>query len=203
MGCSMVKLAVIIGLLLGSLLLSLVVEIVGLVLGWWGEHHARDMLAAELGYLNQDFLQTVAPITATVDTVYYWLFEWSLLEAGLLTVFELLGFADVLATVLATVQVFLVRLMLLGFALPLFVLFAVVGLTSGLTLRDLRKFGAGREYGQMYHHAKASFPAMLSLALLAYLSLPISLHPNVIMVPCAMLVSAHIALITGTFKKHL
>jgi hypothetical protein len=199
----MVKLALIVGLLISSLLLSLVVEITGLLAGWWGADHASQMLAAELGYLSQDFTRAVAPITGAAAQAYYWLFEWTWLEAGLVALCEWFGLADILASVLATVQVFLVRLMLLGFSLPLFVLFAVVGFTSGLTLRDLRKFGAGREYGQIYHHAKASFPAVLSLALLAYLSLPVSLHPNLIMVPCAILVAGHIGLITGTFKKHL
>ena len=43
----------------------------------------------------------------------------------------------------------------------------------------------------------------LGLDSLAYLSLPVSLHPNLIIVPCAALVAGHIGLITGTFKKHL
>ncbi|MBN1004659.1 TIGR03747 family integrating conjugative element membrane protein, partial [Pseudomonas aeruginosa] len=55
-----------------------------------------------------------------------------------------------------TTLVFLVRLLVLCLTLPLFLMAAFVGLVDGLVRRDIRRFGAGRESGFIYHRARAS-----------------------------------------------
>jgi len=52
-----------------------------------------------------------------------------------------------------TVLTFIVRLLVLVLTLPLFLLAAFVGLVDGLVRRNIRKFGAGRESGFIYHRA--------------------------------------------------
>jgi integrating conjugative element membrane protein (TIGR03747 family) len=51
--------------------------------------------------------------------------------------------------------VFLIRLLVLFLTLPLFITAAFVGLVDGLVRRDIRRFGAGRESGYIYHRARA------------------------------------------------
>src|SRR3546814_9805665 len=55
-----------------------------------------------------------------------------------------------------TTLTFLVRLLVLVLTLPLIFTAAFVGLIDGLVRRDVRRFGAGRESGFIYHRAKAS-----------------------------------------------
>lgn len=62
-----------------------------------------------------------------------------------------------------TALTFLVRLLVLVMTLPLNLTAAFVGLIEGLVRPDLRRFGAGRESGFVYHRAKARLmpPAVL------------------------------------------
>lgn len=55
-----------------------------------------------------------------------------------------------------TVLTFIVRLLVLVLKLPPFLLAVFVGLVDGLVRRNIRKFGAGRESGFVYHRAKAA-----------------------------------------------
>ena len=49
-----------------------------------------------------------------------------------------------------------------------------VGLVDGLVRRDIRRFGAGRESGFIYHRARASLIPLAVLPWVAYLALPVS-----------------------------
>lgn len=101
------------------------------------------------------------------------------------------------------VQLFAVRLAVLALAVPAFVLFGVVGLIDGLVQRDLRRRGAGRESSFVYHHARAAILPLLLAPFIAYLALPVSLHPGWIVLPAAMLAALAVALAARSFKKYL
>ena len=77
------------------------------------------------------------------------------------------------------------RLLVLVLTLPLILTAAFVGLIDGLVRRDVRRFGAGRESGFIYHRAKASLMPLAVLPWVTYLALPISVHPLVILLPSA------------------
>ncbi len=51
---------------------------------------------------------------------------------------------------------------------------AFVGLVDGLVRRDIRRFGAGRESGFIYHRARAGLIPLAVLPWVAYLALPVS-----------------------------
>jgi len=63
----------------------------------------------------------------------------------------------------------LVRLLVLLLTLPLVLTSVSVGLVDGLVHRDVRKFGAGRESGFVYHRAKASLLPLAVLPWVVYL----------------------------------
>ena len=54
-----------------------------------------------------------------------------------------------------TTLTFLVRLLVLVLTLPLILTAAFVGLIDGLVRRDVRRFGAGRESGFIYHRGES------------------------------------------------
>ena len=66
-----------------TLFVSIVVEWVGLALGWWAPGHAREVLLQDLSYLNQDFRvsiltsEPVALAAGAADGLRYILFEWT------------------------------------------------------------------------------------------------------------------------------
>jgi integrating conjugative element membrane protein (TIGR03747 family) len=102
-----------------------------------------------------------------------------------------------------TTLTFGVRLLVLVLTLPLFLMAAFVGLVDGLVRRDVRKFGAGRESGFVYHRAKAALMPLVVLPWMLYLTLPVSLHPLWILVPGAALLGLAVNLTAGSFKKYL
>ena len=102
-----------------------------------------------------------------------------------------------------TTLTFLVRLLVLVLTLPLIFTAAFVGLIDGLVRRDVRRFGAGRESGFIYHRAKASLLPLAVLPWVIYLALPISVHPLFVLLPSAALLGLAVNLTAGSFKKYL
>ena len=98
---------------------------------------------------------------------------------------------------------FCIRVMIIVFTLPLFVLSALVGLTDGLVRRDLRRFGRGYESSFIYHNAKRTVLPIMFVAWAIYLSIPFSIHPNWILLPAAGLFGLAISVVSGSFKKYL
>ena len=212
--------------LAGSLLLSLIIEWIGIALLWpeQGYRHSQDMLEAELGWLSRDFTRSLLHTDPVQAAQYLIAMAYDLL-------FVKSGFIDFVQTartppadaprwqrysfqlfltlenyLLATIYVtltFLVRLVILSLTLPLFAMAALTGFVDGLVRRDLRRFGAGRESGFVYHHAKRAIGPLFFSAWIIYLSLPFSLHPNWILLPCAVLLGLAISIAAGSFKKYL
>ncbi len=213
--------------LLVALIFSLVLAWLGMVF-WWpeqGAEHSRNMLVAEIGYLNADFRQSLVSTNPAVfgrqiaDAFYHYGFELTGLAAGI----QVLSvpsqphdgwllhqaralyqpLADYIIAIVTITQVFALRLAVLALASPLFGLAALVGLTDGLVERDRRRFGGAREKGLVYHHAKRFVLPMLIGAWVVYLSLPVSVHPNVVILPFAVMFALALGVSAGTFKKTL
>lgn len=98
---------------------------------------------------------------------------------------------------------FLLRLAILLQALPLFALIIFVGLIDGLVRRDLRRFGAGHESGFVYHHARRMISSNIVVAGLVWLTSPVFLVPEYVLLSGAMVLGLVVSLTTGAFKKYL
>ncbi len=215
----------IIGVLIASLLFSILIEFTGLLLVWGdqGWHHSETMLSSELGWLNEHFKVSLIlrQPGRTIVQLLDFLNQWLLVETG---------FADfarqsrvssqgnsfwswtnqlyvsiedfALAAVYMTFT-FVVRLTILILATPMFLMAALTGFVDGLMRRDLRKFGAGRESSFVYHRAKRAVLPSLVVPWIIYLSLPFSLNPLIIFVPCAAMVGVTTAITAATFKKYI
>jgi integrating conjugative element membrane protein (TIGR03747 family) len=219
------------GVLCASLLLSIVIECVGMHVFWpdQGWRHAQGMLEYELAQISTDF--TRSAVVQEPGRTALWLvegaYEWIFVKTGLL---EWMRDSSAQASApshggsrdfryyLSRVYVwtesyliaaafitltFIVRLLVLVLTLPLILLAAFVGLVDGLVRRDIRKFGAGRESGFIYHRAKAALMPLAVLPWVIYLALPVSVNPLLILLPGAALLGAAVCVSAATFKKYL
>ncbi|ROM82716.1 integrating conjugative element membrane protein [Pseudomonas brassicacearum] len=215
----------IIGMLIASLLLSILIEWAGLLLFWGnqGWRHSQAMLNSELSWLSEHFKYSLT-IQQPGQAIVQWLDllnQWLLVKTGFAD-FVLQArvssqgngfwiwtnqlYVSIEDFALAAVYItftFVVRLSVLILATPLFLLAALTGLVDGLMRRDLRKFEAGRESSFVYHRAKRAVLPVLVMPWIVYLSLPFSINPMAIFLPCAAMLCVITAITAATFKKHL
>jgi integrating conjugative element membrane protein (TIGR03747 family) len=219
------------GVLIGSLLISILIECIGMHLFWrdQGWRHSQAMLQYELGHLSSHFTRS-ALIQEPGRSAKRWVetgYDWIFVRTGLLQridttadrtrapsqgstrdvryyISQAYVWAEryLIAAAFSTLT-FGVRLLVLLLTLPLFLMAAFVGLVDGLVRRDVRKFGAGRESGFVYHRAKATLVPLVVLPWVVYLALPVSLHPLLILLPSAVLLGLAVNLTAGSFKKYL
>ncbi|CAJ2792566.1 integrating conjugative element membrane protein, PFL_4697 family [Burkholderia pseudomallei] len=219
-----------VGVLIGSLFLAVLIEWVGMMILWpdQGWHHAQAMLHHETDQLAADFFDSLL-VHEPAHTAQVWLdtgYRLVFVKTGILAwirdadaqthVNSMMGtdlrhylglvavhLEDYLLAALYTGLTFLVRLLVLIMVLPLFVLAAFTGFVDGLVRRDIRRFGAGRESGFLHHRAKATMMPLVVFPWIAYLALPVSISPLLILLPCAALLGMSIDVTMGTFKKYL
>jgi integrating conjugative element membrane protein (TIGR03747 family) len=220
-----------IGVMLLSLFLSIVFEWIGLYFVWGdqGWHHARDMMFLELDWISDDFTNSFIieepGLTASqlVEKAYKVGFE----DTGIVNFFhgrseafhrdsvradggfdQAIGSAMVLVEDYALAAVFsaltfLVRLIVLALTTPLFLMAIALGMVDGLVRRDIRRFGAGLESGFVHHRARATIKPLAVAPWLIYLSMPVSISPILILLPCAALLALSVSITIGSFKKYL
>lgn len=214
---------------LGSLVLSIVVEWIGMTWFWndQGVAHSRWMLEREASFIAQDFrrgflnLNPVQFAAKCADVFHYLVFEVTRLVDVIHYVQQpvhpsdtwfggvhasthamYLGIAHYVEAAINMVQVFALRLAVLVLSLPFFILFSLIASADGWVERDLRRLGLGDESGFTYHPLmKAVKPTFIG-AWLVYLSLPTSVHPNLVIVPFATLVALLVGMTVSKFKKY-
>lgn len=219
------------GVLCGSLLLCIVIECVGMHRFWpeQGWRHAQGMLDYELAQLSGHF--TRSALVQEPGRTAHWLveqaYEWIFVKTGMLEWMRnaanqasapshgatrdfryyisqaYVWVESYLIAAAFTTLVFIVRLMVLVLTLPLFLMAAFAGLVDGLVRRDIRRFGAGRESGFIYHRAKASLMPLAVLPWVIYLALPVSISPLLILLPSAVLLGLATDIAAGSFKKYI
>lgn len=220
----------ILGILIGSLLLSVIVECLGVYFLWpeLGWHHAEQMFNNELEQLSSTFKQSLlmSQPVQTTDKLLSYAYQWVFVKSGLLDQANavltphitdsarkltfrqyLNGAVNQMQTYLLaaayTTLTFLVRLFVLILSMPLVFLAVFVGFVDGLVKRDIRRFMAGHESGFVYHRARAFIVPTLALPWVIYLALPISLPPLMIILPCAVLSGIVTDIAAASFKKYL
>ncbi len=220
-----------VGMLLASLLVSLVIEYVGMAFFWpeLGAAHSEAVMTTELGYLSSEFKRSLLLSDPSV-TVTHWIrvaYQWTFVDSGFLdwvhqmyerqansqnaVARELNSWSGWLASflkdyLLATVYVTvitLVRVTILVLSIPLFILVLLVALTEGLGRRDVRRYGAGYESSFVYHHAKRMVKPAVYIPCMLYLSWPSAVYPNLLLLPAAILLGIAVTVTTASFKKYL
>ena len=217
------------GMLLVSLLFSLVVEYIGIAFfrPEQGAEYSHRVMLAEQSYFAAEFTQSLllsAPVTTVQDGIAQ-LCRWLFTESGFIrwmnstpveksgngvtdglnawrTQIAEVGYPYLMATVHVT-QIFLMRVTILMLSVPLFIMAAVVGFTDGMVRRDLRRYGAASESSFLYHHGKRAVKPALYIPCILYLSAPFTVWPNLFILPAALLTGLAISITAGSFKKYL
>ncbi len=214
-----------------TLFFSIIIEWVGMATDYWEEpgiQHSEKMLVQELSYLNEDFKRSaivdkpvqfarsfadnfyeITVVSTGLQSVVIWLATPTAASperlAGLrnkLHDYYKIAENYIFASIVV-IQIFAVRLAVLILAFPAFVLLAMLGLVDGLVQRDIRRWSGGRESSFVYHWAKKFLYPSLILPWIIYLAMPVSVHPNLIVLPFAVLFAVSVTVMASTFKKYL
>ncbi|MCH9699701.1 MAG: TIGR03747 family integrating conjugative element membrane protein [Gammaproteobacteria bacterium] len=215
--------------LLLTLVFSIFTEWFGITVIWpdQGSQHSQQMLERELGYLNDDFkhsglVEQPKQVADQFAAVFHrYLVEATSIEAliqwlaqpkntnTVTTGFRLrlrgwsINAAEYLQSTVTISQVFATRLAILTLALPAFVLLSLVGMVDGLVQRDIRRWSGGRETSFVYHWAKRLVLPSMYLPWIMYLAMPVSVHPNLVVLPFALVCALSVAIMATTFKKYV
>ncbi|MET1256943.1 TIGR03747 family integrating conjugative element membrane protein [Aliikangiella maris] len=200
-------------LIIVSLFLSIVVEWLGLSFGWWefGSEHSLDMIKRELSYSNdnlrKEFYYTDGGGWTSNILRYYMLgmhalFYWCSQIANyvfdnpeLIVVYMESGYNISV--------VFGLRILLVVYSIPLFVMVFLWAFVDGLTERDLRRFGAGRESSTIFEASRRMLFPLLIIPFLIYLSFPTSVNPMLIIAPSAIIQAFLYRVLFSKYKKYL
>lgn len=106
-------------------------------------------------------------------------------------------------TLIASIQVFAVRLFVILMYLPLFWLLGFVAFVDGLTQRHLRKLQGARESSLIYHRASSALLPYFIVSNFLYLIIPIPINPSIWFLTFAVLFSVALTITVRTFKKYL
>ncbi len=217
-----------IGVILLSLLISIIVEWIGMNF-WWEEEgslHSLKMVSTEIEYINEDFREENILGYSPVNFVEYaystfydadndggvmtkvinWINEPNTEgETSFIKTARAGGksIKEYMLSAFYITLVFTIRLSILILSLPLFILVTVVALIDGFAKRDLRRWTNGRESGLRYHYMKSLALPTFFLVWIAYLSVPFSIHPNFIILPLALIYGFIIREAASWFKKYL
>lgn len=207
-----------------SLMLSIIIEWLGMIWFWpeQGANHAKVVLAADQMYLNQQLREqsqsTKNDIILLTDDAVSWLTQQSWLKTiirnspnapdGSFSVIQGWGdklyqcFGAYLQASTYVTQTFVIRLALILFSLPIFLVAALVGGVDGLVERDLRRWGGGRESSNVFNLARKSVVPSFVAACVFYISLPFSISPAVVILPFATLLGLATRIAFERFKKY-
>jgi integrating conjugative element membrane protein (TIGR03747 family) len=190
-----------------ALLISILIEWAGIAWFWpeQGVQHSRDMVNMEYRYLNHKVKTEVevyryqSTIIKTFNTITVHIAGSTVMSSvrqmtsnpvnentgrfrswmnGMIREYSEYVYAAFYIT-----QLFFIRLAIILLSLTVFVLFGMVGIADGLTERELRRWGAGRESSTMFNLAKRMIYPAFIVACVLYISFPTTIHPALIMVP--------------------
>jgi integrating conjugative element membrane protein (TIGR03747 family) len=111
-------------------------------------------------------------------------------------------FDDYLEASTYVTQTFIIRLALILFSLPIFLVAALVGGVDGLVERDLRRWGGGRESSNVFNLARRSVVPSFVAACVVYISLPFSINPIIVILPFACLLGLATRIAFERLKKY-
>ena len=194
------------GALLVAVIVSVVIELVGIAAGWWQGGHAATLLLRERSYIeaiDRIPLTALTPIMmartaeAHFDGATRSLRQNALHHQG----------SDPLAVyvlgAINTTKLVLFRLVVCLFSLPGYAVVAVAALIDGGVQRDIRKYTGAHESSYLFHGAKRWVVPGIMGTVSLYLLLPWSIYPALAFVPSMALLGYMLFVVSGRFKKYV
>lgn len=182
------------------------------------------LLQGQLAYLSNishTFL-VQTPLNLVIKVAYY-VNEWTFFKANLFNVINttqikhldglsqintLLNasypiFSDMGHLFIATTELISIRLVIFILFLPMFIFMGILGFIDGLTQRELRRYRGGRESALIYHRAKNWIKPSLLTGCVLYLTIPLNLSPDIVLLPFVLSFAYMVAITTKMFKKYV
>jgi hypothetical protein len=194
------------GALLVAILISVVIELVGIAARWWPGSHAATLLITERRYIeaiDRFPLMALSPtmVASTAESRFDQAtatVRRSATHAGRND-----SFAVYLLAAINITKLVLLRLVVCLFSLPGYLIVAIAALIDGIVQRDIRKFTGGHESSYVFHKAKRwVVPAIVGTVSL-YLMMPWSLYPALVFAPSMALFGFMLYVAASRFKKFL
>ena len=195
-----------IGVLLISIILSIVIEWLGVTFNFWheqGYHHAKKMFNTELNWVLGDFLPKDSIYANIFINVFEFSYTWLIDKSGLIYLSSVDLIAQYILSAIYIIQVVLVRLLVILCAIPAFIVINVITTVDGMYIRQLRKFGGATESAFLYHHSKRWIKPIISLLIVLMLASPFSVHPSVFILTISLVPGFFLWLSVAYFKKYL
>jgi len=200
-----------------GLISSIIIEWLGIYFSWWdsGLNHSTLMLDSELKYANE----TVREVLTGTDknSWIYFIFDkfTYTLQVSLkllnnifssflpeITNISLEGISIFINAAFNISLVFILRVFLIIFSIPLFLMALMWGFVDGLVERDLRRFGAGRESSTIFDAARRLIMPFLIAPFIIYLSFPSSINPMFVIGPSAVFQCFLYRTLFSKYKKY-
>ncbi len=192
-----------------AIIISVLIEWIGMVADWWDRHHSREMLISEIQYLNQVgqnailnfYPKDVAThmLTAVDNTVH----EWGLRALSQSFTGVFLPVAYAIEAAINILYVFIVRFAVVLGIIPGLSIIFLLAITDGLSERSIRTYCGGVESSWLYHHAKRLLAPSVIIVSGLYMTLPFSLNPLWFFLPLLFVFWLTAYITASTFKKFL
>ncbi|MEQ0274312.1 DUF4400 domain-containing protein [Klebsiella sp. CN_Kp100] len=184
-----------IGLVIGALVLRVVLELAGLYF-WWPQEGSKHVFQV----MKRERVELVIALQSHLLGNEILVLQEKGATHGIM-VNKLLQkpFTALAYTLVSFIQ----RLVWLAAMLPLLCLCAVIGLTEGLVLRDLRRFGSGLEFVFLHRYAIRSGSSVATALWVYYLAQPLFLPAMLILLPAALWFGITVWMVAGSFKRWL
>lgn len=184
-----------IGLVIGTLVLRVVLELAGLYF-WWPQEADRHVFQV----MKQEHTELVLALQSHPlgNEILVQLEKGAncVLMANRLLQKPFIALAYTLVS-------FMQRLVWLAAMLPLLCLCAVIGLTEGLVRRDLRRFGSGLESTFLHRYVIRSGSSVATTLWVFYLAQPLFLPAILLLLPAALWPGITVWMAAGSFKRWL
>ena len=194
------------GALLAAIVISVVIELVGIAASWWPGGHAATLLLTERNYIEAI---DRFPLMALSPTLIVNAAELHFDEATATARRNATGAGrgDSLGVYLLgainSTKLVLLRLVVCLFSLPGYLLVAVAALIDGMVQRDIRKFTGGHESSYVFHKAKRWVVPAIVGTVSCYLMMPWSIYPALVFAPSMALFGLMLYVAASRFKKFL
>jgi integrating conjugative element membrane protein (TIGR03747 family) len=100
-------------------------------------------------------------------------------------------------------KVISIRLFIFILSFPLWLSVLFVMIVDGLVQRDIRKFQAARESTFLFHRLKLLTENLFYSFFLIYMSMPIAIQPEALLLPTVIIVSVLFKLSIKYYKKYV
>lgn len=195
------------GVLLMSILLSIVIEWLGIAFDWWHlkhHHHAKHLFDSEINWVLGDFLSDNRFYQDSFVHIFEQSYYWAIQQTGLEWLSNHSNYlVQYILSAIYIIQVVVVRLMVIVCAIPAFMVLNLFFIADGLFIRQLRKLSGATESAYIYHHAKRWIKPFVGLPIVLLLSSPWSVHPSVFIIVVSLVPGFFVWMSVAYFKKHL